>query len=198
MVPLLYSSSSSSIPYSIQVSKGKIQSSIIPCRFLSVLFFSFFIHGLVSLSAWWYCYLMASSSVSSCFHCYSASKHWNSTTTTRFALSFSHYIPHQYCGVPLHRRCSSSRTWAKLEKFQSDSPQDNPEESSASSSSYVQQVEEEEEEDDRCRLYCQLYIEYLHACVYKSRNAYLSTFFWGVFLFFFLLFYVQGVYGRII
>ncbi|XP_021898714.1 uncharacterized protein LOC110815301 [Carica papaya] len=93
---------------------------------------------------------MASSSVSSCFHCYSASKHWNSTTTTRFALSFSHYIPHQYCGVPLHRRCSSSRTWAKLEKFQSDSPQDNPEESSASSSSYVQQVEEEEEEDDSC------------------------------------------------
>ncbi|EEF49831.1 uncharacterized protein LOC8285563 [Ricinus communis] len=70
----------------------------------------------------------------------------NSTSTTRFALSFSHHILNGHIGI-LQRTCSSSRIHAKFEKFQGES-QDNLE--VEETTQLQEQPVEDKEEDDSC------------------------------------------------
>ncbi|KDP23517.1 hypothetical protein JCGZ_23350 [Jatropha curcas] len=87
-------------------------------------------------------------SIPSCFFypCYSLSNQNNQASTTRLALSFPHPIVNDQNGISESRIFSSSRIFAKFEKFQGDPTQDNLEETAQ----LQEQPEEEREEDDSC------------------------------------------------
>ncbi|KAK1581191.1 hypothetical protein Q3G72_003908 [Acer saccharum] len=102
---------------------------------------------------------MASSSIpSSCFFCNSPLFQTNSASfsTARFALSSnSHSIFFDgFSGISLNSggTSSSSRIHAKFDKFQGDSPQENPPPSSSQElqQTVTDEYEEKEEEDDSC------------------------------------------------
>lgn len=87
--------------------------------------------------------------------CYCSSPIPKLTSTTHFPQPLSPSILTGYNGISLNKSFLNSRTCAKFEKFQGESPQDNLDEditTPSTSDSLLQQTleEEEEEEDDSC------------------------------------------------
>lgn len=79
----------------------------------------------------------------------------NSTSTTRFSLSYSHSTFNGCNGVSLNRGWFQSRICAKFEKFQGEPPQDNLDDTKVPSFQVLEEdggKEEEQEEDDRYNL----------------------------------------------
>ncbi|KAH1083631.1 hypothetical protein J1N35_023392 [Gossypium stocksii] len=88
----------------------------------------------------------------SCFNntCFITLKHNSSISTTNFPLSFSYPIFNGCNGISVTRIGSSSKTYAKFEKFQGDPSEANVEDIIVSSLQTQEQTIEEEEEDDSC------------------------------------------------
>ncbi|MBA0833072.1 hypothetical protein Goarm_017410 [Gossypium armourianum] len=88
----------------------------------------------------------------SCFNntCFITLKPNSSISTTNFPLSFSYPIFNGCNGISVTRIGSSSKTYAKFEKFQGDPSEANGEDIIVSSLQTQEQTIEEEEEDDSC------------------------------------------------
>ncbi|KAA3472672.1 Ras-related protein Rab-41 [Gossypium australe] len=89
----------------------------------------------------------------SCFNntCFITLKPNSSISTTNFPLSFSYPIFNGCNGISVTRIGSSSKIYAKFEKFQGDPSEPNVEDIIVSSlQTQEQTIEEEEEEDDSC------------------------------------------------
>ncbi|MBA0654376.1 hypothetical protein Goklo_021390 [Gossypium klotzschianum] len=88
----------------------------------------------------------------SCFNntCFTTLKPNSSISTTNFPLSFSYPIFNGCNGISVTRIGSSSKTYAKFEKFQGDPSEANGEDIIVSSLQTQEQTIEEEEEDDSC------------------------------------------------
>ncbi|MBA0716420.1 hypothetical protein Golax_015251, partial [Gossypium laxum] len=89
----------------------------------------------------------------SCFNntCFITLKPNSSISTTNFPLSFSYPIFNGCNGISVTRIGSSSKTYAKFEKFQGDPSEANGEDIIVSSlQTQEQTIEEEEEDDDSC------------------------------------------------
>ncbi|TYH46229.1 hypothetical protein ES332_D11G320900v1 [Gossypium tomentosum] len=88
----------------------------------------------------------------SCFNntCFITLKPNSSISTTNFPLSFSYPIFNGCNGISVIRIGSSSKTYAKFEKFQGDPSEANGEDIIVSSLQTQEQTIEEEEEDDSC------------------------------------------------
>ncbi|MBA0742494.1 hypothetical protein Gogos_015545 [Gossypium gossypioides] len=87
-----------------------------------------------------------------CFNntCFITLKPNGSISTTNFPLSFSYPIFNGCNGISVTRIGSSSKTYAKFEKFQGDPSEANGEDIIVSSLQTQEQTIEEEEEDDSC------------------------------------------------
>ncbi|KAK7391995.1 hypothetical protein VNO78_20421 [Psophocarpus tetragonolobus] len=95
---------------------------------------------------------MASSNVTCNFHCNYHPSISLPTSATRFSLSFSHLLPSAYNGLSFHFSSSTSRVFAKFEKFQTQ-PSHSQEPDPHPLPSLQESTEtslEDDEEDDSC------------------------------------------------
>lgn len=107
----------------------------------------------------------STSSITCNFHC----NHYPSlslpTSATRFSLSFSHPLLSTYNGLSLHHATSTSRIFAKFEKFQTQPSQSQePEPDPSSSLEEITQTSSVQDGEEDDRYYTTLHLELSKLC----------------------------------